>query len=189
MTRVRAQAHARAHTGVSPGEYTCSLTMPPLRVGAVSRTVEWPEYQPKFFEAPNLAKKERPLNDSPETAKDKWADPGKEHLSNGPTCANKFETFRMELRNRPTYVDRPVYEYDGGAPSKPLHEAGLIGEDGLPINPRGRTGMEGRGQLGKWGANHMAEPIITRFSKDGRLQFIAEKRKDNGQVQSGHCSV
>ena len=27
-------------------------------------------------------------------------------------------------------------------------------EPGAPINPRGRTGMKGRGLLGKWGPNH-----------------------------------
>ena len=32
-----------------------------------------------------------------------------------------------------------------------------------PVNPRGRTGMAGRGYLGKWGPNHAADPIVTRF--------------------------
>ncbi len=34
---------------------------------------------------------------------------------------------------------------------------------GRPINPVGRTGVTGRGQLGKWGPNHAADPIVTRF--------------------------
>ena len=34
--------------------------------------------------------------------------------------------------------------------------------DGIPINPCGRTGVSGRGQLGKWGPNHAADPIVTR---------------------------
>ena len=29
-------------------------------------------------------------------------------------------------------------------------------------NPAGRTGMCGRGLLGKWGPNHAADPIVTR---------------------------
>ena len=29
-------------------------------------------------------------------------------------------------------------------------------------NPVGRTGMIGRGLLGKWGPNHAADPIVTR---------------------------
>lgn len=35
--------------------------------------------------------------------------------------------------------------------------------DGIPINPSGRTGVKGRGQLGKWGPNHAADPVVTRF--------------------------
>ncbi|XP_071486271.1 ADP-ribose pyrophosphatase, mitochondrial-like [Diadema antillarum] len=33
--------------------------------------------------------------------------------------------------------------------------------DGIPRNPCGRTGMEDRGLLGKWGPNHAADPIVT----------------------------
>jgi ADP-ribose pyrophosphatase len=36
--------------------------------------------------------------------------------------------------------------------------------DGRPRNPVGRTGITGRGQLGKWGPNHAADPIVTRLS-------------------------
>ena len=51
-----------------------------------------------------------------------------------------------------------------------------------PTNPRGRTGMHGRGLLGKWGPNHAADPIVTRFdpSRPDRLQVVAIKRKDTG---------
>ena len=30
-------------------------------------------------------------------------------------------------------------------------------------NPRGRTGLAGRGCLGRWGPNHAADPIVTRY--------------------------
>lgn len=33
----------------------------------------------------------------------------------------------------------------------------------LPLNPFGRTGMKGRGLLGRWGPNHAADPIVTRY--------------------------
>ena len=36
-------------------------------------------------------------------------------------------------------------------------------KDGRPLNPVGRTGLAGRGILGKWGPNHAADPIVTRF--------------------------
>jgi ADP-ribose pyrophosphatase len=55
-------------------------------------------------------------------------------------------------------------------------------EDHAPINPRGRTGMHGRGLLGKWGPNHAADPIVTRFdpARPDVLQVVAIKRKDTG---------
>src|SRR6266576_170894 len=31
-----------------------------------------------------------------------------------------------------------------------------------PVNPVGRTGLRGRGILGRWGPNHAADPIVTR---------------------------
>ncbi|THD21438.1 Nudix (Nucleoside diphosphate linked moiety X)-type motif 9 [Fasciola hepatica] len=60
---------------------------------------------------------------------------------------------------------------------------------GLPLNPRGRTGITGRGALGRWGPNHAADPIVTRwktnangercFDPDSKrfiLQFVAIQR-------------
>ena len=47
--------------------------------------------------------------------------------------------------------------------SRPSYEGQIkLGKDGRPLNPYGRTGMVGRGLLGKWGPNHVADPIITR---------------------------
>ena len=64
---------------------------------------------------------------------------------------------------------------------------------GFPLNPVGRTGMVGRGLLGKWGPNHAADPVVTRFAKDAKgavivnaesgkpvLEFVAIKRLDTG---------
>eukprot|EP00127_Corallochytrium_limacisporum_P007524 Clim_evm46s253 gene=Clim_evmTU46s253 len=64
---------------------------------------------------------------------------------------------------------------------------------GAPLNPQGRTGICGRGLLGRWGPNHAADPIVTRwkrdenrekiFGSDGNpiLQFVAIQRKDTGE--------
>jgi hypothetical protein len=38
----------------------------------------------------------------------------------------------------------------------------LDNKTGRPLNPKGRTGLSGRGILGKWGPNHAADPIVTR---------------------------
>ncbi|KAK9498567.1 hypothetical protein O3M35_003168 [Rhynocoris fuscipes] len=63
--------------------------------------------------------------------------------------------------------------------------------NGYPLNPIGRTGLKGRGILGRWGPNHAADPIVTKWKRDKNnsiiyddeskkpiLQFIAIKRKD-----------
>ena len=34
---------------------------------------------------------------------------------------------------------------------------------GRPLNIRGRTGLQGRGILGRWGPNHAADPVVTRL--------------------------
>lgn len=52
---------------------------------------------------------------------------------------------------------------------------------GLPRNPRGRTGMKGRGLLGKHGPNHAADPIVTRYY-NGKLQMVVIKRRDTGEL-------
>ncbi|NXL84876.1 NUDT9 protein, partial [Alectura lathami] len=67
-------------------------------------------------------------------------------------------------------------------------------ENGRPRNPAGRTGLAGRGLLGRWGPNHAADPVVTRWKRDGSgnkiahpvtgkniLQFVAIKRRDCGE--------
>jgi len=51
---------------------------------------------------------------------------------------------------------------------------------GYPRNPIGRTGMKGRGLLGKWGPNHAADPIVTRVKPgtEDKIQMVAIERKD-----------
>jgi len=64
------------------------------------------------------------------------------------------------------------------------HEGPIMFDaQGRPINPRGRTGMADRGLLGKWGPNHAADPVVTRWhpTDKGRLQMVAILRKDVGQ--------
>lgn len=46
-----------------------------------------------------------------------------------------------------------------------------------PRNPVGRTGLTGRGLLGKWGPNAAADPIVTRFAGE-KLQMVAILRAD-----------
>ncbi|XP_034230825.1 ADP-ribose pyrophosphatase, mitochondrial [Thrips palmi] len=72
---------------------------------------------------------------------------------------------------------------DGGVDRR-SHEGEYAVRDGRPLNPRGRTGLGGRGVLGRWGPNHAADPIVTRWrsTEAGRvLQFVAIRRRDSGE--------
>ncbi|KAL4223959.1 ADP catabolic process [Mactra antiquata] len=71
------------------------------------------------------------------------------------------------------------------------YEGPIDVKDGFPRNPKGRTGIIGRGRLRRWGPNHAADPIVTRWKRDedeqivkidGRpvLQFVAVQRKTCG---------
>lgn len=51
--------------------------------------------------------------------------------------------------------------------------------NGYPLNPVGRTGIVGRGVLGRWGPNHAADPIVTRWKKldDGSMEISKVDQK------------
>lgn len=54
---------------------------------------------------------------------------------------------------------------------------------GRPLNPLGRTGLRGRGLLGKWGRNRAGDPLVTRIdSTTGHLQVLVIERGDSGQI-------
>lgn len=66
----------------------------------------------------------------------------------------------------------------------PSYETPVV-VDGVPRNPRGVTGITGRGLLGKYGENTAADPIVFRRYLDSKagvvkLQMIAIQRRDNG---------
>ncbi|NXI36290.1 NUDT9 protein, partial [Galbula dea] len=84
-------------------------------------------------------------------------------------------------------------ERDGDVERKSLNGLYVVA-NGRPRNPRGRTGLTGRGLLGRWGPNHAADPVVTRWKRDrsgnkvahpvtGKniLQFVAIKRRDCGE--------
>lgn len=75
---------------------------------------------------------------------------------------------------------------------------------GVPQNPIGRTGISSRGRLGRWGPNHAADPIVTRWKLDDKgkkvkdpitkkfiLQFVAIQRSDTGlwAIPGGMCDA
>lgn len=77
-------------------------------------------------------------------------------------------------------------------------------KNGVPINIKGRTGVIGRGLLGKWGPNHAADPIVTTWKRDQDnnivhneesglpiLKFVAIQRDDTGEfaIPGGMCDA
>ena len=84
--------------------------------------------------------------------------------------------------------------FTDGKINRASHEGPYRIGKGMPMNVRGRTGMEGRGVLGRYGPNHAADPIVTRWKRDekgkqvyepssGRpvLQFVAIQRRDTNE--------
>ena len=89
------------------------------------------------------------IENSKKTGKDKWADP---------------EDVILAKMSRQLRSDIGPLKFDAA---------------GFPLNPVGRTGLRGRGKLGKWATNFAADPIITRRNPEtGSIEMIAILRND-----------
>ncbi|KAL3054036.1 hypothetical protein OYC64_006381 [Pagothenia borchgrevinki] len=101
------------------------------------------------------------------------------------------------VEKKPVWADpeidsfSPKFNTVDGAVDRTSFEGSYKMEKQKPLNPRGRTGVTGRGLLGRWGPNHAADPIVTRWKVDAKggktlhavskrpvLQFVSIKRKD-----------
>ena len=122
--------------------------------------VEWGRYAPIEFTDAVVLENNRDLPYSPTSFK--WADPP------------GVQELRAELEKRTTYT--------AGGEGASLGGYIEFDEHGAPLNPEGRTGLRGRGLLGKWGPNHAADPIVTRHSPlTGVVQVLCILRKDTNQ--------
>jgi ADP-ribose pyrophosphatase len=70
------------------------------------------------------------------------------------------------------------------------HEAGSIridGASGEPLNPKGRTGMCGRGGLYLWGPNHAADLLLTRFNTttNSLEALLIQRKSDQWAIPGG----
>ena len=97
--------------------------------GKVPWTVEWGLYAPSEFTHHTVLANAR---DKPKEVSQQWADPP------------NVKSLRQELDERITYSV-------GGAVASPMGGRIQFDEHGAPLNPEGRTGLRGRGLLGKWG--------------------------------------
>lgn len=67
-------------------------------------------------------------------------------------------------------LEREIHSYEGEV---------QFDDQGHPRNPYTRTGLKGRGLLGKWGANFAADPIISRINPDtGVFEIVVIERSD-----------
>ncbi|XP_036094011.1 transient receptor potential cation channel subfamily M member 2 isoform X3 [Rousettus aegyptiacus] len=54
---------------------------------------------------------------------------------------------------------------DGPTDRRSFHGSYAV-QDGLPLNPMGRTGLRGRGALSFFGPNHTLQPVVTRWKRN-----------------------
>lgn len=123
---------------------------------------EMPGYSPPFYEAPSVRKNDRTV------VPGGWADPAD---------VSKEDLLLWSRSGYMKSFEGPIQ-----------HDA----ESGRPLNPLGRTGIQGRGLLGKWGPNHAADAILTRVSEEsGCLEVLLIQRQcgawaiPGGMVDSG----
>lgn len=70
------------------------------------------------------------------------------------------------------------HSLDGNIDRRSFHGAYEI-RDKYPLNVAGRTGIAGRGLLGRWAVNHAADPVVTRWKRniDGTIETNATTAK------------
>ena len=109
---------------------------------------EMPGYAPPFYESPSLPNHDRTQ------VPGGWADPAK---------VSREEFLLWSTTGHMKSYEGPIQ-----------HDV----ETGRPLNPLGRTGIQGRGVLGKWGPNHAADAVVTRISPDtGYLEVLLIQRR------------
>jgi ADP-ribose pyrophosphatase len=117
---------------------------------------EFSEYRPPFYESPRV------LAQDCTKVEGGWADP---------SVVTAAELREWSQSGRMSSFEGPI-QHD------PL--------TGRPLNPLGRTGICGRGLLGKWGPNHAADSIVTRISPDtGQLEVLLIQRRDGAWALPG----
>jgi len=93
-------------------------------------------------------------------------------LSNEHTWADRYNVSFDELKSRKVWINNKLV---------PLYKTGIRFVNNRPITPV-LTGLTGRGMLGRFGPNHAADPIVTRYNpvtKD--LEFVAGLRSDTNE--------
>ncbi|XP_060580659.1 transient receptor potential cation channel subfamily M member-like 2 isoform X2 [Ruditapes philippinarum] len=152
--------HFRSRTSPYPGSLISRFPVPDDKV---SWETEYLEYSPSAYTAQELE------------LRPEWAD---------------IDIFQMTPQQR----EAAITSFNAVDGEKQVDRMSFLGEyvvqNGLPLNPKGRTGLQSRGLLGRWGPNHAGDPVVTRWKKnaDGSkemkegkpvFEFVAVLRADN----------
>jgi ADP-ribose pyrophosphatase len=117
-----------------------------------------------------------PVHTDPIILKKSWADTpwsdmsdkDKEELGSRPSYDTRIDADAERIRITKEYTLVHMVDNFNKAPPQ------------LPQNPQGRTGLQGRGLLGKYGANQAADLILLKDTSKGR-QVALITRKDTGE--------
>lgn len=146
----------------------------PVPEDKVSWDEEFTEYAPVFYESPALAGKE-------------WADPSigenqktrNRHGQVAYSCTESIckinksicvTSLQSNLLDRIfllllSDVFQPKFNELDDKIDRRSHTGEYKVRGGCPFNPVGRTGIIGRGLLGRWGVNHAADPVVSRWKR------------------------
>ena len=89
-----------------------------------------------------------------------------------------YDNPRYKLFNEPAdpYLVHHFNENIDGV-NRQSNTAEYVVIEGKPLNPKGRTGMSGRGELERWGPNHVSVSLVSRWArKEGKLVTINNQR-------------
>eukprot|EP00483_Globobulimina_turgida_P006075 UN06085 len=138
----------------------------PVPDDCVKWNVEFKQYNPPFYTHPGVIAN---------------------HLPDAPLQSIKSGKIRFKFNELDGKIDRRSHH------GKYSLDAANFN---LAMNPMGRTGLCGRGWLWRWGPNHAADPIVTRWMRQDNdprndiirdadtgkpiLEFVAIERHDGG---------
>ncbi|XP_054711556.1 ADP-ribose pyrophosphatase, mitochondrial-like [Uloborus diversus] len=141
--------------------------------------VQWDQYSPPNYTLRHLLRQENPPRSVPP-----YADPD---IYDG--------TFKPNFNQVDGDLDRRSFQkYECAVKTNSTSSTDDVK---IPLNPIGRTGLAGRGNLGRWGPNHAADAILTSWMKgsledhcvsdsgaknaESTLRMVVIKRKDCGK--------
>eukprot|EP00484_Ammonia_sp_Unknown_P016251 CAMPEP_0197057956 /NCGR_PEP_ID=MMETSP1384-20130603/102554_1 /TAXON_ID=29189 /ORGANISM="Ammonia sp." /LENGTH=313 /DNA_ID=CAMNT_0042492539 /DNA_START=109 /DNA_END=1050 /DNA_ORIENTATION=+ len=158
--------HSKARSSPYVNTQQKRFTVPDAKV---AWKCDFAEYQPPFFTHPTVANHKLP------------------DANLATIKADKTDKIRFKFNAMDGKIDRRSHVGTYALDASNFN---------LPLNPLGRTGLRGRGWLWRWGPNHAADPIVTRWMRKDNdasneivkdettqkpvLEFVAIERTDGG---------